>query len=89
MSEAIAHQIAQFVERTVGVRSHPRLMLTSVSPLFSSRLMDSMALVELLAFVEREFRVSINATAEELTALDTPARLAEVIERMRQEQGNR
>ena len=66
----------------------PTETLSPSTPLFSSQIIDSMGLIEFVAFLEREFGVSIDATVEELTILDTAARLAEEIERLRRVKGS-
>ena len=86
MSDEMAQRLMRFVEATFANRLAAGEPLTLATPLFSSQLIDSMGLIELLAFIEREFEVSWDATLEELTRLDTPAQLAREIAARRQAQ---
>jgi len=72
MPDAQTDRLLAFVTQTFAGRIRQRgLALEPSTPLFSNGLIDSMGLIELLAFAEREFRVSLDATVTELTALDT------------------
>ena len=53
------------------------------TPLFSSRLIDSMMLIELLAFVEQELGAVLEGAGDVLAALDTPAGLARHIDELK------
>ena len=82
MQTDTTERLLTFVARTF--KTHQAgTSLSPASPLFSSRLIDSMGLIELIAFIEREFGVVLEATVEELTALDTIERLASEIDRLR------
>ena len=83
----VTGRILEFVGKTFGHRLGSGQALSSSSPLFSSQIVDSMGLIELLAFLEREFGVSIDATVDELTKLDTASNLAEEIERLQRVRG--
>lgn len=83
MSDPIAQRLMQFVETTFSNRLSAGEPLTLATPLFSTQLIDSMGMIELLAFIERAFGVSWDATLEELTQLDTPMRLAQEIAKRR------
>ena len=83
-SPEIAERILEFVRTISSRRSGVGAPLTPASPLFSSQLVDSMGSIELLAFVEREFGVTMNLPVEELIELDTASGLAERIGRARQ-----
>jgi len=76
MERTTAQRILEFVQSVFAVRLRDRAALECSSPLFSSGLIDSMGAVELLAFIEQEFCVSINLTNEELNGLDTAEGLA-------------
>ena len=56
--------------------------LRASTPLFSTRLVDSMGLVELLACVEREFGVVLDVTLDELAGMDTVEQLSQRIEQL-------
>ncbi len=84
MSARTSDRILAFVQETFRNRLDPEQGLSSSTPLFSSQLIDSMGLIELLAFLEKEFGVSLEATVDELTKLDTAANLAREIERLQQ-----
>ncbi len=81
MSVTASEQLLTFVRQAFGDRVGPEVRFEPATPLFSSQLVDSMGLVELLAFVERQFGVSLNLTIDELIRLDTVERLANEIER--------
>ena len=84
MSRAVADRLLEHLRALCAVRLKRDETLQPFTPLFSSRLIDSMGVVELLAFAEREFGVILNVTLEELTEMDTAARLVERIEQLRQ-----
>ena len=83
MSAASARILA-FVKDVFGKRLNPEQELSPSTKLFSSQIIDSMGLIELLVFLEREFGVSLDVTVEEITKLDTAANLAQEIERLQQ-----
>lgn len=85
MSAETAQRILQFIQQTFPRRLTPGRALEPSTPLFSSQVIDSMGLVELLVFVERELGVSLDATIEELTTLDTAANLASHIDRLQRD----
>ena len=86
MPHAVADRLLEYLGTLCAFRLKRGETLQPSTPLFSSRLIDSMGVVELLAFAEREFGVILNVTLEELTEMDTAARLAERIEQLRQVQ---
>ena len=86
MSDEIMRRLMQFVAATFANRFTAGEPLAPTTPLFSTQVIDSMGLIELLAFIEREFEVSWDATLEELMRLDTPAQLAREIAARRQAQ---
>ena len=49
------------------------------SPLFSSGIVDSFGLLELIAFLEDSFGVSIDPARHDLIALDTPRRIGALV----------
>ena len=84
MSRAVADRLLEHLRTLCALRLKPDETLQPFTPLFSSRLIDSMGVVELLAFVEREFGVILNVTLGELTEMDTAAHLSQRIEQLRQ-----
>ena len=77
--EDVTARLVQFVRTAFGSRVDSPDQLGPASPLFSNQLVDSMGVIELLAFIEREFRVSLTVTMDELAKLDTAANLAQRI----------
>ncbi len=73
-------RILRFVEDTFPSRGTIPRPLQPDSPLFSSRIIDSMGLVELLVFLEQAFGVTLDDSLDELTTLDTAAQLARHVE---------
>ena len=84
MSSDTTHRLLSFVTNTFGARLGSGTVVEPSSALFSNGLIDSMGLIELLAFVEREFGLAWDITGEELATLDTAERLAHEIERLQQ-----
>jgi acyl carrier protein len=70
-------RIAQFIETELlgGERA-----ISEDQALFSSRLLDSFHLVELLLFIEGSFKVKIGPGDISQEAIDTPAALARLVE---------
>ena len=83
MADETTGVLLAFVQRTFASRLRPGEMLSPSSPLFSSQLIDSIGIVELLAFIEQRFGVGLDLTIEELRRLDTAANLAAYIEPLR------
>jgi acyl carrier protein len=54
------------------------------SPLFSSGVIDSFGLLELIAFLEDTFGVTIDPVRHDLVALDTPRRIAALVSALNQ-----
>ena len=84
MPDAVADRLLAFLWTVCQSRLKPGETLQASTPLFSSRLIDSMGVVELLAFVEQGFGVVLNVTLEELAEMDTAAHLSQRIEQLRQ-----
>lgn len=53
--------------------------LSPESPLFSSGVIDSFGLLELIAFLEDTYGVTIDPVRHDLRALDTPRRIAALV----------
>ncbi len=87
MASLPLEQLLTFARQAFGDRVGPDVRFEPSTPLFSSQLVDSMGTVELLAFVERTFGMSLNLTIDELVKLDTIERLAREIERRRDRSG--
>ncbi len=86
MAGETAQRILEFVQGTFAVRLESAGKLDLSSPLFSSQVIDSMGAVELLAFIEQEFHVSIDLTIEELRRLDSAENFAAHVESLQQAQ---
>ena len=53
--------------------------LTAETPLFSSNLLDSLALLDLLSFLEEEFSIKVRAEDVQMENLDTIGFIAQLI----------
>ena len=60
-----------------------RRELAADDPLFSSGIIDSFGVLELIAFLEDQFAVSIDPSRHELTEFDTVNKIIELVERVR------
>lgn len=56
-------------------------------PLFSSGIVDSFGVLELMTFLEDTFRITIDPARHDLTDFDTIDRIVDVVERTRQGAG--
>jgi acyl carrier protein len=79
-AEVIAEYIAtrfrtQFLGRAPG----------GDEPLISSGIIDSFGVLELIAFLEDSFHVTIDPARQELTEFETVNRIANVVERARRD----
>jgi acyl carrier protein len=63
-------------------RSAGRAALGAESPLFSTGVIDSFGVLEVIAFVEREYGVDIDLSAHALEDFDTAAKIAAVVRRL-------
>jgi len=52
------------------------------SPLFSTGVIDSFGVLELVAFIEREYGVDIDLSLHALEDFDTPAKIAALVRRL-------
>jgi len=73
----VADAVSSFIEQDL-LQGPTKLERTT--PLFSARLLDSVALVELLSYVEEEFGVKIKASEMRPENLDTVDALARLIQ---------
>lgn len=82
-----AHEtVAAFVQS----RFRPRAgsgALTADMPLFSTGVIDSFGVLELIAFLEDTFRVTIDPARHDLMEFDTINRIVSVVDRERQAPG--
>lgn len=60
-----------------------RRPLTAETPLFSTGIVDSFGVLELIAFLEDEFAVSIDPASHELDEFDTIAKIDALVVRLR------
>ena len=82
MSNPLAARLLEFVQSTFGRRSKGK-PIEPTTPLFSTQIIDSMGMVELLSFVEQACGISWDPTVEELTELDTVERIADALAKKR------
>ena len=82
MPGPLAVQLLEFVQSTFGRRSKGR-PIEPTTPLFSTQIIDSMGMVELLSFVEQACGIPWDPTVAELTQLDTVERIADALSRTR------
>ena len=82
MPGPLAAQLLAFVQSTFGRRAQGK-PIEPTTPLFSTQIIDSMGMVELLSFVEQACGIPWDPTVEELTQLDTIERLADALSRKR------
>ncbi|MBI2094015.1 MAG: acyl carrier protein [Candidatus Omnitrophica bacterium] len=73
--------LLKFIQQLRGPDPSHQGPLTLQTPVFTEGSVDSMGLIELLAFVEREFGVVLDLRMEELRQLGTVEALAKVIEK--------
>ena len=83
MPGGVTDRLLEFLGPVCRARMKRGEALHASTPLFSSRLVDSMGLVELLACVEREFGVVLDVTLDELAGMDTAEQLSQRIEQLR------
>jgi acyl carrier protein len=75
MEAAICEFVRERFRIAVGTRG-----LSAESPLFSTGVIDSFGLLELIAFLEDEYGVTIDPVRHDLRALDTPRRIAAFVQ---------
>jgi acyl carrier protein len=75
--------ICEFVHERFRVAVGPR-RLGADSPLFSSGVIDSFGLLELIAFLEDAYGVTIDPVRHDLMTLDTPRRIAALVTALHQ-----
>ena len=80
-----AAAIREFVAARFGRAMRHELTLDE--PLFSSGLIDSFGVLELIVFLEDTFRITIDPGVHELTEFDTISRIAGLVSRARAGRG--
>lgn len=84
--------IAAEIRAFLGRAFRARLALTPIeddTPLFSSGILDSFAVLELIAFLEETFKIEIDTTRHELTDFDTVRRITAVVESFQDGRGKK
>ena len=66
--------ILRFVEQRAGTKIDP------TTPLFTSGLIDSFGVLELIAFLEETFKVDINPARHQISEFDTVARIESLVQ---------
>lgn len=64
-------------------------VMTSDTPLFSSGIIDSFGVLELIAFLEESFGVDIDPARHDLSEFDTVDKIVSLIGRLQQAGGGR
>jgi len=73
--------VLEFVRAQFG-RSIGRAAIGPESPLFSTGVVDSFGVLELIAFVERSYGVEIDLSAHAIEDFDTAAKIAALVRRL-------
>jgi acyl carrier protein len=79
--DQIEEAVLGFVRAQFG-RSLGRAPFDHESPLFSTGVIDSFGVLELIAFVERTYGVDIDLSAHALEEFDTAAKVAALVRRL-------
>ena len=79
-SSPTTDRLVEFIRKTFA-RQNPAAV-EPTSPLFSSGRIDSLGLVELLAFIQQEFHVSLDSSVDDMKQLDTAANVAAHIDQL-------
>lgn len=80
----VEEEVRQFIQKTFRAQ----VALTPVeddTPLFSSGIIDSFGVLELISFLEDTFKIEIDMTQYELSAFDTVRKIAALIAKLRGE----
>lgn len=70
--------IREFIEATFRPRVHGQ-PFDDETPLFSSGIVDSFGVLQLIAFLEEAFHVDIDTSRRELTEFDTVRKIAGLV----------
>ena len=79
VSQSIESTVAAYLERE-GLLATPLADLTPTTPLITSGLLDSMATLELLNFLEQEFQVQFEAYELTPEYMDTMSDIARLVQ---------
>jgi len=81
LSQSMEEEILDFVRRQfkASIGSRP---IGPDTALFSTGIVDSFGVLELMAFLEDTFGVDIDPARHELFEFDTPSKIAALIERL-------
>ena len=76
--------VLAFVRRqfTASIGNRP---IDAHTPLFSTGIVDSFGVLELIAFLEDTFGVDIDPARHELSEFDTAAKIASLVQRLEQD----
>jgi acyl carrier protein len=77
MEDAIRAFVAERFKATVG-----KTGIGSDTPLFSSGIVDSFGVLELIVFLEDTFNVQIDPARHELSEFDSAAKIAALVKRL-------
>jgi acyl carrier protein len=77
MEEAILRFVREQFKASIGTTT-----LQPDTPLFSTGIVDSFGVLELIAFLEDTFHVEINPARHELEEFDTAAKIAALVGRL-------
>ena len=81
MSE-VEEELRQFIQKTFRAQ----VALTPVeddTPLFSSGIIDSFGVLELISFLEDTFEIEIDTTQYDISAFDTVRKIAALVAKLR------
>jgi acyl carrier protein len=84
----VRKQVIEFIETRFRAALGAR-MLQPDMPLFSSGIVDSFGVLELIAFLDDEFGVDIDPSRHELSEFDTVEKIVVLVERLKQPPGPR
>jgi acyl carrier protein len=80
MREHVEDTVRRFIQqRFPHAGSAP---LRADAPLFSSGIVDSFGVLELIAFLEERFGIDINPARHDLTEFDTLSKIGSLVERL-------
>lgn len=80
----VEKEVRQFIQNTFRAQ----VALTPVeddTPLFSSGIIDSFGVLELISFLEDTFKIEIDTTRYDLSAFDTVRKIAALVAKLRGE----
>ena len=86
--ESMVTEIERFIEGRFRAALASGAM-TSDTPLFSSGIIDSFGVLELIAFLEESFSADIDPARHDLSEFDTVEKIVSLIGRLQQRGGGR